>query len=100
VYQIKVFKTKKIILIKGIQLIGLISAQLIIRSFTINYSDFDMPPRHQQGRGRRQPYQLRPRYQNQSAQHARANRRQNPGPVQPDPVPDVQNLAPVVEINT
>jgi hypothetical protein len=48
-----------------------------------------MPPRRQQGRGRRQPYQLRPRDQNQPAQHARANRRQNPGPVQPDPVHDV-----------
>ena len=56
-----------------------------------------MPPRRQQGRGHRQPYRLRPRDQNQSAQHARANRRQNPGPVQPDPVPDVQNLAPVVD---
>ena len=40
---------------------------------------------------------MRPRDQNQPAQHARANRRQNPGPVQPDPVPDVQNPAPVVD---
>ena len=48
-----------------------------------------MPPRRQQGRGRRQPYQLRPRDQNQPAQHVRANIRQNPGPVQPDPVHDV-----------
>ena len=56
-----------------------------------------MPPRYQQGRGRRQSYQLRPRDQHQSAQHARTNRRQNPGPVRPDPVPDVQNPAPVVD---
>ena len=47
--------------------------------------------------GRGQLHQLRPRDQNQPAQHARANRRQNPGPVQPDPVPDVQNPAPVVD---
>ena len=56
-----------------------------------------MPPRRQQSRGRRQPYQLRLRDQNQPAQHARANRRQNPGPVQPDPVSDVQNPTPVVD---
>ena len=37
------------------------------------------------------------RDQHQPAQHARANRRQNPGPVRPDPVPDVQNPAPVVD---
>ena len=52
-----------------------------------------MPPRRQQSRGHWQPYQLRLRDQNQ---HARANRRQIPGPLQPDPVPDVQNPTPVV----
>ena len=56
-----------------------------------------MPPRRQQGRGRLQPYQLRPRDQHQPAQHAITNRRQNPGLGQPDPVPDVQNTAPVVD---
>lgn len=56
-----------------------------------------MPPILQRGRGRRQPYQLRPRYQNQPELHVRADRRQNPDPVQPVPVPDVQNTAPVID---